>query len=62
MALALTRPRAVSPLGWLRITLRLTAMAVLLLACVPLFYLLRLFTHHNPMPRFVLLLVTVHAV
>ena len=51
MALALTRPRAVSPLGWLRITLRLTAMAVLLLACVPLFYLLRLFTHHNPMPR-----------
>lgn len=51
MALALARPRATSPLGWLRITLRIGAMAALLLACLPLYYLLRLFTRHNPVPR-----------
>ncbi len=51
MALALARPKATSPLGWLRITIRLLAMAALLLACVPLYYLLRAVTRHNPVPR-----------
>ncbi|WP_088309078.1 lysophospholipid acyltransferase family protein [Novosphingobium sp. B 225] len=51
MALALARPKAVSLLGWLRITFRLLCMAVLLLACVPLYYLLGLATRHNPVPR-----------
>ena len=51
MALALTQPRAISPLGWLRIALRLTSMAVLLLISVALYYPLRLITRHNPVPR-----------
>ena len=51
MALALARPRSISALGWLRITLRLLAMLLLLLACVPLYYLTRLLRLHNPWPR-----------
>ena len=51
MALALARPRSISALGWLRITLRLLAMLLLLLACVPLYYLTRLLQLHNPWPR-----------
>lgn len=51
MALALARPMAISLLGWLRIAWRLAAMAALLLACLPLYFLLRLCTHHNPVPR-----------
>ena len=51
MTLALARPRSISALGWLRITLRLLAMLLLLLACVPLYYLTRLLRLHNPWPR-----------
>ena len=51
MALALPRPKATSLLGWLRITFRIFCMAALLLASVPLYYLLRLVTRHNPVPR-----------
>lgn len=51
MALALAGSRTTSPLGWLRITVRIAAMAALLLACLPLYYLFRLFTRHNPIPR-----------
>ena len=51
MALALARPRTISAFGWLRIALRLSAMLVLLAACVPLYYLHRLLRLHNPWPR-----------
>jgi lyso-ornithine lipid O-acyltransferase len=51
MALALSQPRHLSLFGWVRVTLRLTAMLLLLLACLPLFYLVKPFTRHNPVPR-----------
>jgi 1-acyl-sn-glycerol-3-phosphate acyltransferase len=51
MALALARPRTISLLGWLRVTVRLSAMIVWLITCIPLFYLFRLLTRHNPVPR-----------
>lgn len=54
MALALARPRPISPLGWVRVSLRIMAMALLLLACLPLHYLSALFTRHKPVPRFFL--------
>jgi 1-acyl-sn-glycerol-3-phosphate acyltransferase len=51
MALALARPRTISLLGWLRVTVRLTAMILWLLVCVPLYYLVRPFTRHKLVPR-----------
>lgn len=51
MAIALSQPRRLSVFGWTRVTLRLSAMLVLLLACVPLYYLARQVTPHNPVPR-----------
>lgn len=51
MALALARPRSISLLGWLRIAVRLPAMLLLLLACLPLYYVHRLLRLHNPWPR-----------
>ncbi len=54
MAVALSPPRRFPLLGWLRVTLRLSAMLLLLLACVPAYYLARPFTRHNPVPRFFL--------
>lgn len=51
MAIALSQPRRFSIFGWIRLTTRLTAMLLLLLACVPLFYLARPITRHNPVPR-----------
>ncbi|MDP3907258.1 1-acyl-sn-glycerol-3-phosphate acyltransferase [Novosphingobium sp.] len=51
MPVALPRPRQVSVLGWLRISLRILGMAALLLVCVPLYYGWNLFTRHNPWPR-----------
>ena len=51
MALALTRPRTISALGWLRILIRVLAMLALLLLCVPLYYVHRLLRLHNPWPR-----------
>lgn len=51
MTLALVRPRRISLTGWLRATIRVALMALLLLACVPLYYVHRLFSHHNPWPR-----------
>lgn len=52
MTAALAAPAArVSALGWARIAGRIAAMAVLLLACLPLYYLWRLFARHNPWPR-----------
>jgi 1-acyl-sn-glycerol-3-phosphate acyltransferase len=47
-------PRAqprISAVGWLRIAARLLAMVLLLIACVPLFYLWRLGRGRNPWPR-----------
>jgi len=43
--------RAIPFTGRLRIAVRVAAMIVLLLACVPLYYLFRLRGPHNPMPR-----------
>lgn len=51
MALALTRPRAISLLGWLRVAVRLIAMLTLLLVCVPFYYLFRVARLQNPWPR-----------
>jgi 1-acyl-sn-glycerol-3-phosphate acyltransferase len=51
MALALARPRRISLIGWLRISFRLAAMAALLIACLPLYYLHRLIRLHNPWTR-----------
>lgn len=51
MAIALTQPSQLSVTGWIRVTVRLAAMLVLLVACVTAFYLFRPFTRHNPVPR-----------
>ena len=51
MGIALPRPRQVPLLGWLRISVRVLGMTALLLACIPLYYLWKLFTPHNPWPR-----------
>lgn len=51
MALALALPRRISLAGWLRATIRVALMALLLMVCVPLYYIHRLFSHHNPWPR-----------
>jgi 1-acyl-sn-glycerol-3-phosphate acyltransferase len=47
---ALARP-AISLVGRLRIVLRLAAMLLLLLVCVPLYYAWRFLRLHNPWPR-----------
>jgi 1-acyl-sn-glycerol-3-phosphate acyltransferase len=51
MATAAARPRAISPLGWLAIVLRLTAMAFWLALCVLLHYLFRALRLSDPWPR-----------
>jgi 1-acyl-sn-glycerol-3-phosphate acyltransferase len=51
MALALVRPRRISLSGWARVAIRIACMALLLFACVPLYYAHRLFSHRNPWPR-----------
>lgn len=51
MAIALSRPKTRSLLGWLLIATRLIAMLALLALCVPLYYLHRLVRAHNPWPR-----------
>ena len=51
MALALARPRRISVTGWLRAAIRIACMALLLLVCVSLYYVHRLFSRHNPWPR-----------
>lgn len=51
MALALSQPQQLSALGWVRVTARLIASALLLLACIPLYYLAKPFARHNPVPR-----------
>lgn len=51
MAAALAVPRGVSLAGQVRILLRLLAMIAWLLVCLPVFFLVRLVTRHNPVPR-----------
>lgn len=52
MVQALARSRRLPALGWLRIVSRLAAMALLLAACVPLYYVWRVIApRHNPWPR-----------
>ncbi len=51
MAIALALPKTFSALGWLRIVTRVAAMLLLLMACVPLYYLWRIAGAHNPWPR-----------
>ena len=50
MAAAAARP-AISPVGWLFVALRLTAMLGWLSLCVFLYYLWRIVRLHNPWPR-----------
>ena len=45
------RAEATSPLGWLRMGVRLAAMLLLLLCCLPLYFLWQPFGAHNPWPR-----------
>ena len=54
MAAAIALPRTLSVLGRVRIILRVSAMVAWLIACVPLYYLFRLFTRHNPAARWFL--------
>lgn len=49
------------PTGWPLITIRILAMALLLLVCAPLYYLVALFTRRNPVPRLFLRGLTVIA-
>lgn len=51
MAVAATLPQSISPVGRLRIILRLIGMLVLLLACLPLYYVFHLLRLRNPVPR-----------
>lgn len=51
MALALSQPRRLSVFGWLRVAVRLSAMLLLLLACLPAYYIVGLLSRHNPVPR-----------
>lgn len=51
MVVALARPRTIPLLGWLRVTTRLVAMLILLLAAIPFYYLFRLAGARNPVPR-----------
>ena len=46
--------RAIAPVGWLLITLRLMLTVAALAACAPLFYLLAPFATRNPVPRWFL--------
>ncbi len=48
---AATPAAAIPPLGWLRIVVRVAAMAMLLIGCVPLYYVSRLLGMPNPWPR-----------
>ena len=50
MALALPLPKAISPLGWIRASLRLVSMIALLLVCLPVYYLCALLPGRNPVP------------
>jgi 1-acyl-sn-glycerol-3-phosphate acyltransferase len=54
MPAALAMPRTLSVLGRARIILRVLGMFAWLIVCVPLYYLFRLFTRHNPVPRWFL--------
>jgi lyso-ornithine lipid O-acyltransferase len=54
MATALALPRTVSVLGQLRIVVRLLGMIAWLIVCIPAYYLLHLFTRHNPAARWFL--------
>ena len=51
-------PRTLSLGGWLRVSWRILAMAALLLACIPVYYLCRLLGLANPAPRLFLTGVT----
>ena len=41
----------IPPIGWLRIVVRVAAMVMLLIACVPFYYVRRAMSTHNPWPR-----------
>lgn len=51
MTAAIVQPQRISAAGRARIIFRLLAMLVLLLACIPLFYVFRILRLHNPVPR-----------
>ncbi|MFM5924751.1 MAG: lysophospholipid acyltransferase family protein [Novosphingobium sp.] len=51
MAATLSMPRQLSLRAWARVTLRLAAMIVLLLVCIPCFYVYRVLGLINPWPR-----------
>ncbi|NOU03081.1 MAG: 1-acyl-sn-glycerol-3-phosphate acyltransferase [Novosphingobium sp.] len=51
MAATLAMPRSLSLRAWARVAVRIAAMAVLLLICVPFYYIYRLLGIANPWPR-----------
>lgn len=50
-AIAAGTPKPISALGWARASLRIAALAALLLICIPVYYLFRLLALQNPWPR-----------
>ncbi|HKT84689.1 MAG TPA: lysophospholipid acyltransferase family protein [Novosphingobium sp.] len=54
---SLTRVSRVAPWGWLLVAARVSALLVLVLVCVALYYLVASFTVSNPVPRLFLRLV-----
>lgn len=48
---AIERKRRIAPWGWPLVAIRLLALLLLLLACIPAYYLLAPFTARNPVPR-----------
>lgn len=57
-AIAAGQPGIITPVGWLRIGLRFTALVVTLLACIPLHYLYRIFAYGSPFPMLWLRMAT----
>lgn len=52
MTAALNRPQRISALGWIRLVMRVIGIVLLLIACVPLYYIWHLArAGHNPWPR-----------
>lgn len=54
---SLTRGSRIAPLGWALVAVRVAALLLAVLACVPLYYALAAFTSSNPAPRLFLRIV-----
>jgi len=57
-AIATGHPGTITTIGWARIGLRFSALAVTLIACIPLHYLYRVFAYGSPFPMLWLRMAT----